>query len=469
MEQNQTQAASTYEEYPIEVAVPMSARHYGFWDMIATWIGANANTSSWYTGGCIAAVGVMGGLSVIFIANPIAYAIMALVGYMGYKVGTTSMGLTRASFGIRGSALPSVLNAIQFIGWCACNTFIAAISLSFLLNQLFGWPAFGMKGSAWAMIFGVVLCSVIQILMTVVQGTKSIKIAERVSVILLIGLTIWETYAILKAYPIKEIFGWVPSGDFSIRYGEAMDIMVAFSFGWVPAIAEFTRYTKNKRSAVVAPMIGANVALFWFAIVGMFGAIANAITAGTFDPNASDPSTIVANLGLGWVAFLVLILATCTTNCVNIYSAGMSVANVFPKLGTKKSLYITAGLTLLISLIPIAVNSFYDAFTVFLSYVGFIFAPLLAIMIIDFYVIQRRNYDWSQSDLVGGRYWYNNGINWIAVATWCIGVVFYFVALNINFIMESMGAIYATVIVTAVIYLAANLIFNKQFSKGKAV
>ena len=77
MENNEQQIVST-EEYPIEVAVPMSARHYGFWDMIATWIGANANTSSWYTGGCIAAVGVLGGLAVIFIANPIAYAIMAL-------------------------------------------------------------------------------------------------------------------------------------------------------------------------------------------------------------------------------------------------------------------------------------------------------------------------------------------------------------------------------------------------------
>ena len=41
------------EEYPIEVSVPMEARHYGFIDMIATWIGANANTSSWYTVDCV--------------------------------------------------------------------------------------------------------------------------------------------------------------------------------------------------------------------------------------------------------------------------------------------------------------------------------------------------------------------------------------------------------------------------------
>ena len=81
-------------EYSAIVPVPKEARHYGFWDMVATWIGANACTSSWYTGGVLAAVGIGGAFAVIFIANPIAYVIMALVGYMGYKIGTTTMGLT---------------------------------------------------------------------------------------------------------------------------------------------------------------------------------------------------------------------------------------------------------------------------------------------------------------------------------------------------------------------------------------
>ena len=149
-------------------------------------------------------------------------------------------------------------------------------------------------------------------------------------------------------------------------------------------------------------MIGANVALFWFAIVGMFGAIANSIQTGVFDPNTSDPSSIVANLGLGWVAFGVLILATCTTNCVN------------------------------------------------------------------FFVVHKRNYDWSQSATVGGKYWYTNGINWIAVCTWLIGVAVYFLCLRLDFVMNTLGAIYATVLVTAVVYWVANLIFNKNYQKKAA-
>lgn len=463
MSEDKSTAAVETKEYSVEEAVPQSARHYSFLDMVATWIGANANTASWYTGGVIVAAGVFGGFAVIFIANPIAYAIMALVGYMGYKVGTTTMGLTRASFGIKGSILPSVLNSIQFVGWCGCNTFIAAISMSFLFNQIFGWPAFGEPNSWWVLVIGVVLCSLLQILMTVLGGTYSIKYAERVSVILLIGLTVWETIVILGQYPISEILAWSPPADIRIPFGKAMDVMVAFSFGWIPAIAEFTRYTKNKSSATVAPMIGANLALFWFAIVGMMGAVAASISSGTFDPNASDPSSIIGSLGLGWMAFLVLILATCTTNCVNIYAAGMSVANVSPKMGEKKAIWGVAVLTLLFSLVPIVIGSFLDAFMVFLDYVGLIFAPMLAIIIIDYYVLKKREYDWSQAAKVGGAYWYKNGINWVAIGSWIFGVVAYFAFSNIPFIMGSIGAIYSTVIVTAIVYY---LVSNKANAKA---
>jgi putative hydroxymethylpyrimidine transporter CytX len=453
------------EEYSVEESVPKAARHYGFWDMVFTWIGANANTSSWYTGGVVAAVGVLGGLTVIFVANPIAYLLMALIGFMGYKVGTTTMGLTRASFGIRGSFLPSILNAIQFIGWCSVNTFLAAISISYLANQVFGWPAFGEEGSEPVMIGGVLICSIIQIVIVALGGSRSIKIAERFAIILLVVLTVWETVVILQTYNVADILAWTPPEEAIIPFGKAMDVMVAFSFGWIPAICEFTRYTKNKATATVAPMIGANVALFWFAIVGLIGVVATSQDTGVFDPNMSDPSTIMGNLGLGWVAMIILILATCTTNCVNIYASSMSANNLFPKLSAKKSIMIIAVITVIGSLVPVAVGSLVDYFMMFLEYVGLIFAPLLPIMIIDFYVVKKRSYDWSHAATVGGKYWYKNGINLRAVSSWIVGIVVYFIFMNVDFIMNSIGAIYSTVIVTALTYL----VFSKIGVKNQVI
>src|SRR5699024_2790701 len=92
----------TVEYYATE-AVPMSQRNIGFMDMVAIWIGANSNNASWYVGGTVAGMAFAGAIGITLFANPIAYLILALVGLMGFKVGTSTMALSRPAFGIRGS------------------------------------------------------------------------------------------------------------------------------------------------------------------------------------------------------------------------------------------------------------------------------------------------------------------------------------------------------------------------------
>jgi putative hydroxymethylpyrimidine transporter CytX len=450
------------KEYPVHVAVPMEDRHYGFWDMAATWLGANACTGSWYTGGVIAALGVGGTLIVLLVANPIAYIIMALIGYMGYKVGTTTMGLTRASFGIKGSKLPSLFNTTQFVGWCAVNTFIAAISLSFLFKELFNWPAFGEQGAWWCLAVGVVLCSVLQITITVIAGSRSIKYAERVASALLIILTLWETIVIFNHWSIDQIMKWRPPAELGIPFGNALDMMAAFSLGWVPAIAEFTRYSKSKAASTGAPVIGANVSLFWFALVGALGAIAATLTSGQYDPNTSDPSSIMSALGLGWVAFLVLVLATVTTNTINIYAAGMSVINIFPKVQPFRALWIVSILALFVSLIPIIAGSFLDAFIFFLDYIGAVFGPLFAIIIVDYYILRKSRYDWSHASLKGGIYWYSNGISWRAITIWACGTTLCLIFKSSNFFGATVGGIYPAIIATFILYWGSSKVSSTR-------
>lgn len=440
------------KEYPVTETVPQEDRHYGFLDMIATWIGANANTGSWFIGGIVATLGLGGALIVMVIANPIAYFVLALVGYMGYKVGTTSMGLTRASFGIKGSVLPSVLNFTQFVGWCAVNTFIAAISMSFLFNQLFNWPAFGEPNAWWVLSIGILINSVLQTWLTVAGGSHSIKLGERLAVILLAVLTVWETVVIFQNWDLQQIINWVPPQDLDMPFGKAMDAMAAFSLGWVPAVAEFTRYTKTKAASTIAPMIGANVSLFWFALVGTLGVIATTLSTGRYDPNMADPSTTIGQLGLGWVAFLLLLLATVTTNVVNIYAAGMSLGNICPRINPISALWFVALLTTFVSFVPVLASSFLGAFKIFLDYIGFIFAPLFAIMIVDFYVLRRQKYDWSQADKKQGIYWYHNGINWYTVGAWALGAMFFLWIRNISFVSETIGAVYSTMVFSAIVY-----------------
>jgi NCS1 family nucleobase:cation symporter-1 len=447
----QDEVPSDTKEYGAMEAVPFHSRSLSFWDMLATWVGANANNGTWYIGGVVAGTTFAGAIVVTLIANPIAYLIMALIGFVGFKVGTSTMALTRPSFGLRGSYLPSLLNTTQFIGWTAVNTFIAAISVSFLCKDIFGWPAFGEPGGYKSMLVGIALMSVLHIL-SIAFGHRSVKMVERFGVILVVILGVWETVVVLQNVSYKDIVNWHPPTDKQMPLGEAMDVMAAFSLSWVTAIAEFTRYGKNKYTATVAPMIGANVGLFWFCFVGIIATIGASIATGTYDPNNSDPSTIASKLGLGWLAMLVIIITSTTANAINLMAAGISLTNVTKKISPMSALWTVTVLAIVVTTIPLLLSSFLDTFIVFLDYIGMVFGPILGIMIVDFYFIHKRSYDVEAMETVGGKYWHKNGFNIAAIAVWIIAVVLFLFVHKLPYFTNAIGATYPIIAVSGILY-----------------
>lgn len=231
-----------------------------------------------------------------------------------------------------------------------------------------------------------------------------------------------------------------------------MDAMAAFSLGWVPAIAEFTRYGKSKKTATVAPIIGANVALFWFAFVGIVGAIGTAITTGVYDPNNSDPSTIVCKLGLGGVALFVIILTSTTANAVNLMAAGISLTNVTKKINSITALWIVTILSAILTIVPLYLSSFLESFTLFLDYIGMVFGPIFAILIVDYYFIHKGKYETKDFEKVEGMYWYKKGFNINAIIVWVISIIFYLSIRNVGIFTHSTGATYPTIVVAGIMY-----------------
>lgn len=441
-------------EYAAIEPVPEAARVLHFPDMVATWIGANANNGTWYVGGVVAGAAFSGAIFTTIVSNPVAYLVMALIGFIGFRVGISTMALTRPAFGIRGSVLPSILNTLQFIGWTAVNTFIGAISISFLFKDVLGWPAYGEAKGIPTMLFGILLMSVLHFI-SIIAGHRSVKIVERVGVVLILILGIWESIAVFRAVSLRDIMLWHPPSGKLMPIGAAMDAMAAFSLGWVPAIAEFTRYCRTKASATIAPMIGANVGLFWFAFVGITGTIATSISSGVYSPENSDPSTIVSKLGLGVVAFLVIILTSTTANAVNLMAAGLSLTNITRALKPLPAIWCATIVSALVTVIPLFFTSFLHAFILFLDYIGMVFGPLLSIVIVDFYLIHAGSYSAADLDERRGRYWYHRGYHIKAFAVWCTGIVMFLLARNLTVFTSSIGATYPTMLATGLIYYLA--------------
>lgn len=444
-------APKAQSEFGKVTAVPLVNRKMTNWDLFATWIGANANNGTWYIGGVIAACGFLTASTTLLVVGLVSYLLLVLAGYMGYKTGVSAMALTRASFGLRGSFIPSAINVIQFIGWAAVNTFIAATSISYLFNTMFGWPLYGQPGGNFGLIVGILIMSVLH-LISISLGQRSIQMIERIGIILVVIFVIWESVVVFKMVSLQEIIAWRPPHNLRMSSGVAADTLAAFNLAWVTAASDFSRFTAKKSAATTSSFWGANIGLFWFAFIGLFATIGTAITLNHFDPNNSDPSTVAAKLGLGFLALLVIVLTSTTANAVNLMSAGSALTNIVHRLSLNASLWIVTIVATLVTFIPVYLASFLEVFETFLDGIGMFLGPEIAIFLVDFFWLKHENYQVDELTKVEGAYWYQNGINWTAIASWILGVLVYWGLKQIPLIANTVGATFIAMAITALIY-----------------
>ncbi|TVV26920.1 cytosine permease [Weissella cibaria] len=440
-------------------AISTDKRTMSNWDMFATWVGANANNGTWYIGGVIAAAGMYTASTTLIISGLVSYALLALASFMGFKTGLPMMALTRASFGLRGSFLPSIINIVQFIGWAAANTFIAAISISVIFKDLFGWQAYTAGGKA-GLVIGIIIMSLLH-LASISLGERSVRMIERIGIILVAIFVIWESIVVFQHVSLADIFAWTPPAKVRISSGAAIDILAAFNLAWVTASSDFSRFTKRKSGATGWSFLGANIGLFWFAFIGLTATIATALMNNAFDPNDSDPSTIASKLGLGIIALLVIVITSTTANAVNLMAAGSALTNMWHKLKLTPALWIvTIGATL-VSFIPLWFATFLDAFIFFLDYIGMFLGPEIAVFLVDFFFIRKGQYELSEFTKVDGKYWYNGGLNWLAIGAWVIGIALYFGLKSVDIISQTIGVTFVAMALTGVIYYIAAKLLKK--------
>lgn len=440
-----------FTEYGIE-QVPDASRTYGFLDTFFTWFGAGINTGSWYFGGLSAALGMAFALEASFVWLPLIMLPWALIGYIGFKHGASTVAVSRPSLGVKGSRITGVLQTVVLGCWPSVNSFIAAISLTYVFSAGLGWPHFGQSGSTMPMVVGILITAVIQGAVSII-GHEAIRYLERISAVLLIALGIWMTVVVLTHWNLSQVFAYKGSG----KQTPAQLIDYAFGFGWSWAmIADFARFAKNNKTASVSTWLGVNVGQGWFIIIGAIGVIGVVLSTGHFDPNNSDPSSTLAALGLGLVAFFILVFATVSTNVTNLYGAGIGLINLTGGHSPKRALAYVAVGQLILCFVPLVFATFLDFFITFLSFAGGLFVPLWTIILLDYFVIRRRTIDEdSMFNLTGGAYWYDNGWNWRGMLSFVIGAAVYFVlSLGFSGVAAAITASIPAIIATAVSYLA---------------
>jgi purine-cytosine permease-like protein len=105
--------------------------------------------------------------------------------------------------------------------------------------------------------------------------------------------------------------------------------------------------------------------------------------AGGLLSGSPDPTKIMLAANLGLTAMAILGLSTVTTTFLDVYSAGISLINIFPKVNDRLAAIGFALIGTFTALVfPI------DRYTDFLYILGSVFSPLIAILLVDYFLLR---------------------------------------------------------------------------------
>lgn len=442
-------------EYGIDKVDP-EGRSFGFWDTTLTWFGSGVNTGSWYFGGMAAALGFGFVLQYSLLWLPLLMIPWAAVAYIGYRHGANTVAVTRSSLGILGSRLSGLAEFVVCIGWPSVNTYIAAIAMSYVFSTMFGWPHEGQAGAIWVLSVSIFITATIQGII-MVMGHEAIRYLERIAVVLLILLGGWESYIVLTHWDFSKILSFSAAPD--MKHSPAFYIDLAFGFCWTWAqVADFSRFSKTGSTATVGSWLGINLGQGWFMLIGALGVIGVALQTGTYSPENSDPSTVLAELGLGTVSFLVIIAATISTNVSILYGSGMGLVGTFRSRHPRQILVLVALVQLVLCFSPLLFTSFTTYFETFLTVIGGMFLPLWTVVVLDYYLLRRmriKDQDIFANDQPGEKqastfdFWNIRGFTAIALGL----LVFYVLTYGLEDIARYTTASFPAIIVSALAYI----------------
>lgn len=373
------------------------------------WFGAAVSIAEILTGGLLAPLGFQSGLTAIIIGHLVGTLLLVLAGIIGTQERIPAIVSTRISFGIYGSYLFSVLNVLQLVGWTAVMIISAANSANEITKVM--WGTEGLQ--LWNVVIGGL------VMLWIALGREGgLKKANMVAVVLLFGVTV-----VLSSVVFQDGTVFTKPATGGLSFGGALELSVIMPLSWLPLIADYTRFAKNKKSAAMGSGIGYFVGSCWMYTIGL-GA---AIIAENPEPSAM---MLAANLGLS--ALGIVILSTVTTTFLDAYSAGVSFANLFPKFNEK---YVALVMTLIGTFLALWVDIV--QYENFLMAIGSVFAPLFAILLTEYFIIKNRQ---VQSDLL---------VNWSAFGVWGLGVVLYYQFIQMELVL---GATIPVMMVTSVFY-----------------
>jgi NCS1 family nucleobase:cation symporter-1 len=383
-----------------------SQRTWSRWNVAALWVGMAICVPTYTLGGVLTAyfgLSVSEALWTILVANIVVLVPLTLNAFPGTRYGIPCPVVLRASFGIIGSNVPSLIRAVVACGWFGIQTLFGGIAIHLLLSAVSdSWAALGGTGEVigffifWVANIGVVI-----------RGSEAIKHLEALAAPMLLVVAVGLLFWAMPKVSMQEVLS-VPASrpadaPFLPYFMAALTAMVGFWATLSLNIPDFSRFARSQRSQVIGQIIGLPLTMLLFAGLGV---VLTAASAELVGETISDPINLIGRIDSPLavvLAMLMIILATISTNtAANIVSPTNVFQNVAPKyINENKGVIITGiiGIALMSWELlkklgwletDVSVESLYSNWLIgYSSLLG----PIAGIMVVDYFLVKRQSYD----------------------------------------------------------------------------
>ena len=335
------------------------------------WFGAALSIAEIMTGTYLAPLGLTQGLYAIILGHIIGGILLFGAGLIGGRLRQGSMNTTAFSFGPLGAKGFAFLNMLQLIGWTSIMIYDAMLALQELapLSPIIWTIAIGSLVILWLFI-----------------GLHNTGYIQAIVSVLLLGLTLYMGAHMISQWPSEE--NLLTSGNMS--FIAALELSIAMPLSWLPLISDYTRESKKPFSASLTSATVYTVTSIVMYTLGLSAAIFG---------GGDSIITIMMNAGLGLAGLIVIIFSTVTTTFMDAYSAGVSSTTIYNGASSK-------GIAVIVTIVGTIAAILYpmDDITDFLYLIGSVFAPMIAILLAD-YFINRQQVQTLSAYLVRGLIW----------------------------------------------------------------
>ena len=324
-----------------------------------------------------------------FVGFSVVVFLMSIISIYAVKQQKSSVSLAANSFGTKGAGIiVGLVIGLSTLGWFGIQSNIAGASFSKIIldtTQL-DLPAW-LSSSFWGLIM----------LLTAVFGFRILKWLNYIAVPAIILLIIYGLYIVFQNHNFQEILDYQPENTMSIL--QAIGLSIGFISVGVVISPDYNRFAASKKDAVLGSLFGIlPSALILLAVGALF-----AITQGTY-----DIVEIFASLGFPFFAMVILILATWTSNVMNMYSSGLAFNGLFDlKESSRAKTTIIVGIAGVI----LAAIGILENFLDFINLLTTTVAPIAGVLVAD-YLLSEKDSKENTSDF-----------NWIGILSWCCGAV----------------------------------------------